>query len=132
MKTKSRGKSLIQRALETRIRELETQVEFLSDDNGEARKGWQRVYKAIYPRSVDGPHLGMHISGSIETILRGIRELHQRAVAKDSAAPLVGSHSVGLGVENINKRSELHDFSRGYSQGGDDMLQAVQPEGRLP
>ena len=77
-KQKRRG-TTVTRALESRVRELESQNEYLADDNQSAREGWTRVYAALYPQAMDGPHLGMHIEGSISTILRAIHALRQRA-----------------------------------------------------
>lgn len=72
-------KSLIQRALESRVRELENSIAYCSHDNDSARQGWQRVYEALYPEAIDGPQIGGHIGGTIHTILDGIAVLRVKA-----------------------------------------------------
>lgn len=76
-------KPLAQRALESRVRELENELYLISSDNETGREGWQRVYRLLYPQAIDGPRLGMPIGGSIETILTGIRALRAKARIQD-------------------------------------------------
>lgn len=77
------AKTLVQRSLESRVRELEGRVSELEYDNGSAREGWAKLYAVLFPKAIDGPDLGMHISGTVQTCIASAKWLRAAAgVAK--------------------------------------------------